>query len=401
MRIRTLNRLVLGEIVAVPALLDIIVALLAVLVFLAAEIWAHLLKAVFGRLPLIGGKVSSEITGWFNDAESILRSFLSEQTRAFAWLVNNFALTPWRWMNSAVDAVGNVWSAAEYAAHLAEDLVVDITKTADAAVSTAEAAAQRGLDALGVTVGHEISSLAGNVTSDLAHLSTTLLNDLTAVESKVIGDVNSVANTLTNDITSLSGRMTNIENLLIGDVEDVVASLTKQLAGAEVDARNAANAAESAAVALAGTAAAALTSDALAALDTAAHDLVIGPWDALLPKVEAIVQGLSGDVTAGLSGLGDLVGAIPATVPGILAALGVAVGVVAAEVEDCVVPNCANVNALSALMNALSSGAEWALLVALLAGVVSDPAGASKDIVAAVQPLGQAALGGVESLIGL
>lgn len=398
---RLLVRRMLAEIVLAPTLPELILALAALLVFLAAEVWSNFLGAVFKRLPVVGSTVASHVTSWIDSAEAELDTWLSELTGAMASLVTPVVLWPWYALYRLIEALTHIGTlarlGADQAATTAAQLPADLADVESKAIGAAESYTV-------ATVQYAVTKINGDiaaVATDLSGAVASLTHDIQAVSATTTAEVENVGTALNSAVTSLTARITSVEQALSGDIGSVVQQIDTEILGVANQALTEAQAAQQTAIATASATAAALATTAVGSLDQAAHDLVIGPWAALLPALEVIAGALPEAVSEGLSLPGVIGGAVPVSIPGILAGTVAAVGAVAAEVEDCVVPNCGAMSQLGSLLNLLTDAAGLGVLLAFIEEAATNPARAVSDVESDLGALVSGTASAFRELIGL
>lgn len=391
----------LTEVELAPALVDIVIGLLAAILFLAGELLKTFFNSFFTKVPVVGKYLVGAVDGGVDYVNAQVDGVFSELTRALARMASATAVWSWHFVNTATSGIENGIDYGVNAGRAAANALASISPQVAQGLLDAEGFAQQKVDALSRALEGDLSTAVTSVRSEIESTAQSLRLTISTDVSNVKSDVDTLAGTLRDDVSNLLARMANIESILIGDVGDVVTQLEAGLASAEQDALRAAAAAESAAVATAGTAAAILANTAVGTLDQAAHDLVIGPWTALLPDLTTIIDAIPlPDIGAiNLPALLDQV--VPISIPGILALLGTASVAVAREVADCVVPNCGAMSGLQGLLSLLTDAAGLALLLAFLEEVASNPGAAVQDVRSELGDVVDVTASAFRGLIGL
>lgn len=380
LRRRALARVMMTEVVLAPALPEMILALLALLAFLAAEVWTNFLGAILKHLPVVGNTLANDIGSWINSAKAELDNWLSELTGAMASLVTPVALWPWRLIYEAIGALNHIGGLARYATNTVEGVVAQLPSDLAGAVNQAVGAAEAYV---GQVVGQAVGTINGEIAIVVSFLNTyvnQLRASISAEVQRATGAEQTIVSFLNSYVDALTARITAVETALSGEIGSVVQAIDASISSVADQALTEAKAAEQAAIAAGTTIATDLANTAVGGLDQAAHDLVIGPWAALLPALEGIAGALPEAVSDGLSLPGVLGEAVPVSVPGVLAMTVAAVGAVAVEVEDCVVPNCGAMSQLGSLLNGLTDALGLGVLLAFLEECASNPAAAVSDV---------------------
>lgn len=385
----------------VLALGDVLVALVAVTVILAAVALAWLAAHLVPNLPLIGSALRSAVVSAINGVESSARAWANASAIALAFTIEGTALTIW-WacyyldvaLNGAIVGVQEATATAESLynqaiAHADADFnqaVADAESLYNAAVAHADALYNQALGDItadydkAVGVAEDLYSSAVQITEDY-------YNKAVAYAAGLVGpieaDINAVAGTLEGDISgavaSLTQAITSVEAQALSDINSAVAQ------------------AETVAAALASAAASGLSS----ALDATADDVLnpalqvilpaLGVLAPAIPAAESIVLGIPGILgETRVAGLSGALAALTAVSAGVLS-----------EVTTCLTPNCDALGGLGNLFSSLEETAVWALIVALIAGAVADPGGAVGDLSGDFSSLVTAAAAPIYALIGL
>lgn len=385
----------------VGAFAPLLVALMILLVAIAAWVATEIIARMLGGVPLVGGWIASHVRAFANVLLTGLLADFDAVTADAGWLFASIAAWAWQHMFATSQAIGHVAGIASDALGTAEQALADVASSAGAAVATAVATAEAfTVHEIAATVGtidSELHTITADIGSTLRSLADTIVSDFDRAEH----DIAQVASDAGHSLAVLADDITAIERTLAGDVgsllTDIQSSLAVAIATAEQDALAAEHAAESVAESLAQAAAA----GAVGALDLAAHDLVIGPWAALLPELEAIAAHIPVAVqdVIGLSAV--LAESVPVSIPGILSMAIPAIAALGVEVEQCVIPQCDNLSGLTNLFQNLLGDAMWAVLIALLIEAAHDPAAVSQDVQATLLGPAEDILSGIRSLVGI
>lgn len=247
-----------------------------------------------------------------------------------------------------------------------------------------------------------------------------LYNQAVAYTAAEVQAAENYASQLYNDAVSFTERVQtallqdlgNVQTTLgqeigtgIADAEGYAQALARTL-GSEITqvaagAASEASQAEQGAIAAAGAATATAVAGVEAQIGQGLQDVVLGPWDALLPDLQTVVSAIPDTVAQALGFPAALTQAVPDTVTGILGLVVPAIGALAHEVADCEVPMCENLGPLSNLFNGLTQDAFLAALLAFLAEAATNPAGALSEAEAVIVPPVQAAESAFRSLLGV
>lgn len=391
----------LTEIVAVPALADVILAAAALLALLGLVVTKYVFVPIFSHLPFIGGYVSGAVSATIDAAIDGVEGDLSELTRGTGWLFANVVTWLWRLIQSHVDVTGHAVELAVQGYRLAEQAPTLVRQALSSAEATASRLADQAVSTAEQYARAVVATAAASLGAEIVHVDTSLSQAVDTVATNLQHNLNVTDTALATEITTLAARVTTVENVVLGDVGDVVKAIELQLQGAIADAQTAANAAEAAAVARGTTIATGITATSVTALDAAAADVLNPAYDALLKALGAISIGLPATVADTLGLPGILTQAKPATLAGVLGISVAAITGVATEVADCLVPNCNTLGELNALMSLLGEAGLWAALVALLVEAATHPSGAVDDIMSTLVPVVHGAASAFRGLIGV
>ena len=353
------------------------------LLLIAAALWVldKLVVGAFSHVPLVGGWIGRDLSGWLNDARNaVLKAANSSWDGAkglFNWAsdflfttllklvlfagtvattIDHFATVtiPAAVTKAEADVIRAVDTAESDARTLfntaekyAESAVAAAERTARDLVSAAEADLTRAVDSVEATARGWVAAAETDAANALARASTTLTADINAAERAAAGDV-----------AALAASLAAAETALARDVASGVAT-------AEAVARAGITATQQAIYTdletLGNQAVGAVWPDA--AQDVAGLGKVIG---ADFPWLKDLLPALAGAGAAGLAGalMRSLAGAEVAT----------------KLATDCTIPNCRNLSQLGQDLSQLLSDASTAALLAWVIFLVTDPNGWANDM---------------------
>lgn len=381
-------------------LAGVLVAIIIILILIAAWVFAELLARVFSGVPFIGGWVATSLRVAVNATATFVGRTWDGAISDLGWLFAAIAVWGWEWLYAHSRALGHAVGLGARAEGDAAAAIAMIGPAAAHAISVAEGAAQ-GL------VNGAVNELTGTIDRAVAGAeaiaATEVQTAITGAENlfnQAEHDLSVFEGVATAGLGALTGRVANLEAAVTGDVQSLVTDIKADLNIAIATAEQAANAAEQAAIQAANGLAQGAAAGAVGALDLAAHDLVIGPWSVLIPEVEQIVTGLPAE-TAGALHLPDiLAGSVPAAVPGILAYLASITAGVAAEVANCLVPNCSALKEAGTLFNGLEQLGVAAVLMALVGEAIADPEAAAGQFLDVTGWIPDVAVEAVNGVVG-
>lgn len=385
----------------VLVLADVVVALVAVLIILAALALAYLAGQLIPSLPLIGNALRNAVVGAFNSVASAVRPWASATAVPFAYLIQGIALSIWwalYWTDEVANRVvgeinaipGQIQNAATAVINGYTQAVVNLQNDVDNLYNQSIWHADSLYDQAISYVNTEANVLQTNMNNlynaAIWHangLYTDAINYINAQVGPIVADINAVENTLEGN---LSTAIANLTAAIKAAEAQAVSEINIAIAEADATAQQLANAASAA---LAGE------------LNTVAADVINPSLDVLIPNLGVIGATLPAVITEALG----LPGAIDLTeVTGVASALGllgVGLAVVTDEVATCLTPNCGPLGGLSGLFNALEDAALWAALIALTAEAANNPAAAVSDLSGAFSGLVRGMATPIYDLIGL
>jgi hypothetical protein len=364
------------------------------LLLIAAALWVldRVITGALGHLPLVGGWVSRDLSGWLNDARNaVLKGAASSWGGAvslFNWASDFLFTTLLRLVlfagqvaatidhiatvqipdaiSSAESGIAKAVSAAEADART---LFGEAEKYADAAVTVAEKDARDLLAAAVTSLDHAVTVVETDARDWVAAAVTTAANELTRESSLLTADIGQAEKVAAQDLGQLAAS-----------VDAGLGQLTRDLATGVATAE---------AVAKAGTAAAAqaIYTD----LETIGNQAVAHAW----PDASQDVAGLGGILGADFPWLKDLLPALAgAGAVGLLGALTRALAgaqVATRLAEDCTIPNCRNLSQFGQDLQELLGDAGEAALLAWIIFLVTDPGGWANDMTQVAVPVAAAA----------
>lgn len=391
--------MILIPIVIDTVLTAVVGGIMAILLFWAVEVLAHVIAAPLKLIPVIGGAIAGGLEDAFSAVAHGLESGSDWLLHAFAQGLWMLVMPPLYMLINLVTGIGDAKSAANNAHTFAESSAIaeqtlrshdiaTLTQTLNADVAALQAQSaqafttetnllNQAVQGLYQTLQGNIANVANTEAADVA----TLQSAIASTETDLLGIItSSVANAQSQAALAIQGLQsvlnTDIEKLATTETQDV-ANLATQIPQVATDVSN----------------------TAISQLGVAAHDLVIGPWQALIPSLSTVAGALSPAAAGALNLPGVLTEPLAGTIPGILAMTIPALAAVTTEVADCAIPTCDNLGGLSSLFHDLNSGLWLLLLVALLAVAVADPRAAGDDLATLAAPIGDLARG-LGDLIG-
>lgn len=368
------------------------IALLAAALIALLLIWAKgplvlLFNSTLGKLPLVGTYIVQYVTIGLDALSATVAGWADSALLGLGELVWAAGVGVWQIAYKVVQALSGLRNSVIV---LEEQAAADLSSAIDHAntlyswsVGTAAADlsnARNYAEALYNETHVYIDDIESLVITHANGLFTQAVSDAQTLYNESIAYATKVGNNLQANINAVEATAT-------GGATAIVNSAIATLQGDVKAAESTLDAAVAAALATAGTIAAGAGSTAVQSLDQAAHDAVIGPWEALLPKLAPISTSIDQGV-AGVLGFPGILGeAVPVSIPGILALVVPAVAAIATEVADCELGMCTNLSGLSGLLGDLTDTALLAVLLAFLGEAVANPGGAVEDVVSGLGSL--------------
>lgn len=382
------------------AFAPLVVALVVLLMGLALWVVSNIIARLLRSAPVIGGWVAGRVESIGSSiAHQVITDF-DAVTADAGWAFAAVSRWVWHLLDSQSIAARHAVNLAAAAEADARSALAQLGGAAAGAAAAAEHYAAALVAELGAVVQVSQRNLQANINAAIrqtegyaAAAAAVVEANLQTVETNLQHNINSVGAVLGAQIGSVAAAIK-------GSVGSLVDQINADLVTAEATAEQDAQAAIAAANAFAAQVAAATAGTAVGALDQAAHDVVVGPWAALLPELGAIAGVLSPAAAGALNLPQVLTESVPASIPGILSLVVPAIGAVTTEVTDCLVPNCDALNTWGRILKGLQDVALWATLLALLQEVVHDPAAAAADIRATVGAVASPVAAGLRDLVG-
>ena len=355
-------------------------ALLALILWASLPYVKQLFHAVSFHIPLVGGLADDVIDSAINVVVSNLESWISDSLVAFANFLWAMFIPLWAHLAQVVNGIIDAKTQGVQAMHTAQAAV----PAANAYTNAVAAQLQSGINQDATTAAAAEDATRAALASGLAQAQAASDAYTNAVAAQLQSGINQAAAAAASADDATRASLPGVQAAAVAQAN---AFTEQQIAQANaltaaLIAGNAA-AAQSALAALAASVpatAAGITSTAEAGIAQAAHDLVIGPWTALLPDLGAIGNAIPAAQAQVLGLPGTLTDGVPISIPGIQALTITAVGAIASEVARCVIPQCTNLGGLSTLLGNLLDDAFWVLLLALIVEAAHNPGEVVSDI---------------------
>jgi hypothetical protein len=373
----------------------------AFLLLIAAALWVAqgLLKNSLGRLPVVGGWITSNLDAALNDARNAVLSGASASWGA--------AVQMFKWAEAFIRTLSNAQFSALSHIYTFASRLYDVTlPNLESRVATDASNWVSSAETYALGLANSATSYAlGLVTRALTTTAgwiTTAENDAVALFDRAAADITSgviaaetdAANLVTNASTTLSADIHSAEvfaqdatNALASSTQGAVNVLAAELAAGVATAEHLASVNLGAAVG-------GIYTD----LDTWGRQAIAEAWPDVTGDIGALRQTLGAD----FPWLNDLLGALGGVgAAGLLRTLvqsQAAAQAVTRLATDCVVPQCRNLGGLSHDLGDLLSTASTAAMLAWLIFAVTDPAGWAAETESVAGPLGSELAGAAARL---
>jgi hypothetical protein len=338
-------------------LVMIIVALLCVIVAFAFWVVLYVLDKMFGGISFFGFHPFQFAFGLINDGMKASLGLLDSQAYAFGELIFGIVQTVWRFAHVAIVTVVTLWWRELFDSQSSSGNTAAEAARAKAAESQILNQEQGDLNGLRATVGQAVAGLEQQEAQDVASLERQLQQVAASVPGDVSGQLAQLGSELAATQASLQGEITGLGNSLQSDIAHVADSIPSDLAQLQAQLQSQINA---------------------------------------------------GVGTAEAFATGAATGAGAAAVASVLAILQPQVNAITTELGDCLDPLCDTVTPqaqrlgnLGRFLQSLEELGLAALLIALAAEAVHDPAAVVSDVTTVVQDAGDATLAAFRDLIGV
>lgn len=381
-----------------------LVAAAGFLLLIAAALWVlqELIRQTFGRIPVIGSWVQSNINGALNDARlQILVAAVQAwdaAVRLFKWMQD------WLW-RILVESLLWFAQATQTVVHIATvqipDLEVRIEITVLGWINSAVAAARLTFDSEIAIVRSDLAAADRAITTaeaSVAAYATRLFNEAVAdvraaivtAEAFAATEVVQLDHALSAELANLRAEvaadLATAEQLAAGLFRTVQSDLARDFAAAEQ---------------LAFSQVQALQRGIYTDLETWGDKAVDLVWPDSLPDLQALRDTLGADfpwlndLLGALAGLGaaGLLGALIRALAGTKALTRLA--------NDCIVPTCRNLSGLGNDLSQLAGLFSTGVIFAWLAEGATNPQAWAADTAAILGPLGNATIGTAKSVLGV
>lgn len=388
---------------AVPAALAVILAIMCVLVIYGGQAIGKLVSYVVPNWHIIGlGNLRTTVEDGINVAVAYASDALDHLiapavTWTLGWVSRFVGLydkilsavatvrgvATWivtTYIPREVSALGRAITAARVAAEAyAATKVAGLAKIVAADLTKAERYALAKVDSLAATVAHDVTSLEAYARTEVAGLAKTVAADLTKSEAYAKALLAGVVSTAAADLAKAEAYAAAQTAGLAKVVVQDVTALGGQIIAAEQTA-------VSTALGVIATDIDNVTAPAIEALDGAVAG-ALGVAGTDFPDITSWLKGIPLDGITSIAG----VTALSLSVTGALAK----------ALEDCVMPNCRNLSGLGRDLQALLGLVEDASFLGLIVALITDPEGAARDIESGLGGLATDTIDGAKSLLGV
>lgn len=386
---------------AAVLLLMLAAALVALPIILASPLLLAITDRALPPIPVIGGRLARAVRSVVDTATHALYAYLADQLGALAEMFYAMGVAAWRLWDAMFGYTNSLHAQAKNLLTTNQSLYNGSINWTNASEAFLKSQLQGNInltwnhadalyrESVGVTENYYNQAIWH---ADANHqASTTALN----------GAIAGVTDQLNGDYQSLTAAMGQLYDQSIAHTTQAQQALLGQIGIAGQRALAQAQAAQAAATAAAHAIAGTVTGQAVSGLDAAAHDVVIGPWQALLPQLEVIGNAIGSEAATATGVAGVLAPAVPATVAGVLGALAPAIAAIGTEVAQCTVPMCENLGGMSSMLGSLADLGLIGAILALAAESLHDPSAATATVRSVVLTPAEDMVSTVRSLVGI
>lgn len=378
-------------------------ALLALGLVLALDLFAHAVSNLFPAFSVpVLGSLRNHIIGAINGSIALVWNVCKGSYQYLVHLLNDPVAFFTRFINIIHGSIAELVATATW---IKNTLIPSVIRT----VTNAYVAADNRVQAW-------VTALVANVETDLRNGDLAVHNFTIAM----INDVEADARTLYADSIGYTKAVWGQVETDIANGDTSIRAWTTAIVGdVETDARNL----YSQAIAYTNGAVAVVEGDAvnlfkqaerdilngITTAETAAISAINGSLVTDLPNVWPAVRDAIGDIDTAAAGaftdvtdlLGNLDLSIPTSIAGTLATVLPITAALSKLAAECTIPNCRNLSQVGRDLQALFGIAEDAAFLALLAEIISDPAGAAQDALNVVVPVLDDTANAAKTLIGI
>lgn len=381
-----------------------LVAAAGFLLLIAAALWVlqELIRQSFGRIPVIGSWVQSNINDVLNTARLAILALAAESWVAavnlFHWLQN------WLW-RMLIGFVLWAFQASQTVAHIATVQIPQLEQRVEVValgwINSAVAAAEQTFNAVIATVRADVAAAdraivtaENTVTAYATSLYDRAVTDIRAAiitaETWAASQVVALDTELTAELVNLRAEvaadLATAESLAAGLFRTAEADITREVAGAE---------------ALAFAQVQALQRGIYTDLENWGDQALNLAWPDAIPDLQALRDTLGAD----FPWLNDLIGALLGLgAAGLLGALIRALAgtqAITRLANDCIVPTCRNLSGLGSDLAQLAQAFNAGLIFAWLAEGAVNPSGWAADTAAVLGTVGNDTITAAKSVLGV
>lgn len=389
-------------ILAIPLLVAVLLAVMAVLIILALKPLSTLIKVVFAQVPLIGSWVGDHLSAAAESGVALLTGFLDAYVAPLARVLTYPIYVLQRLFDAITGALHAIAGTLAHVIKVTLPWMLGVLR-ADIriAVDRLDAATHALIGSVKAFLLGEIAAAVAMVRADLeivrvrlGHAIDVLRADTTAAVRAVERDI---ASTVTLARTLAAGALAAATALAWRLYHDAVAYVDATAASLRALIGAGVAQAEATAARLAADAEAA----AIKAVDVEAAAVAAVAWPVITDEINA----LEGILATDLPDIGAAVRAIPRDIPGDLAATLAGVGALSIPMirflRECGVPNCRNLGSLGRDLQALLGLVEDVAFIGLITELITDPSGAARDIESTLGALATDTINGARTVLGV
>jgi len=351
----------------------VVLAMFAILILAGLYLISHLFATAFRKIPVVGPPIGSAfdwVTRWARGA--MMATFhgllwaCGKIAHAFMALLRNM-------YELQLSIVRDIVDAAEHTRFVV--IPREITSARKFALNQANNVYYQARSYTNQEIGRvdkAVSGLRAWTSSHMLELQNTLVKLVNAVKAEI------------------DARITRSVGDLTAQIQQLTRKEQADFAKAEADA-----------AAMAGQAERQAVSTVQARADSLAHTAWAGQWAEITAGVTAVLTQLETDHADLARQLKVIIAVTPATLAEAEAAAAAAVPPMLTALAECVIPDCRDLNQLRDTMHDLGDIALFALLLAWLVQMATNPAAWARETYAVLGPVVDTELAAVRGILGL
>lgn len=390
-------------VVIVPGLAVVVVALFALLFLYAVKLFAQALAAIIPKgLPIIGDSLHNIIAAAAALGSAAVEGIMGGLIRPIINLILGPVFAFLNWIRDIEHLAASVAGELNWLVlHGVTDALRAVERTVRAWVSAARTYALALVHHLATALVHDLAVVKAAVLSTLSHWVNTLEHLVTLARVYALTLVHNLAADVVHDIALARTYALGLTNHLATAVTRDIGRIEATIKGLEATSTALVAAGVAQAIKVSEAYSAAAIDKAINLVDVEGAKVLAAAWPGIIDDVDA----LAGVVAADLPDIGAALRSIPRAIPtdiaGALAAAGALAIPAIRYMRECGVPNCRNLSKYGRDLAELSDLVGAGALLAMLAEIVTDPAGAARDTESAAGSLLTGAISAARGLLGV